>query len=308
MGYFLGFIAPLRDPQGRFRASWGGQPTMYDYWTKESYSGFVAESGYHKARITELQDRGCEVIFSVGGAAAAPLEEKIEPTEAVTEYLACLDNYNTSYLDFDIEGSALTSPEMMDRHIQVLLGLRDQRPDLRISHTFAVDIDGWNHHTIALVKKMAAVEYVPDIVQGMLMEMRDPDNDYWKATRMAAEAMVTQMTDSSAWGHVWDRPAAYRHFGACPMYGVNNNNKIFTLEHMEKLLHYAKEHQIAVLSGWDAWRDNNQCNPEAGINPPCKTVPPLSHADNKYACTHVQQQPGEFSRLVAAYTPQTVAR
>lgn len=300
-GYFLGFVAPLLDKNtGKVRASWGKNATMYDAHDGKTHSGFLAESTYLKARIAELHQRGCQIILSAGGSTAPPLEQDMSVRDAIAEYIAILDNYGTNYLDFDIEGNALATQEQMDRHAEVLLGLRTQRPDVRISHTFSVDIDGWNHHTIALVKTIAAAGYVPDVVQGMLMEMRDPDGDYWLATRRASEAMITQMIADWAWGKVWTtREQAYRHFGMCPMFGVNNNRKFFTLDHMRSLVRYATEKDVAVVAGWDAWRDHNQNNPDSGINPPCGL-----EVKNIYACTHVAQQPGQFARIVGSFPLQ----
>lgn len=304
-GFFLGFIAP-REIEGRWRATWAALEKVYDKYERSededcsspnygtTHTSTTADSGYLKWLITPLQEQGVKFALSVGGANAHPLEEYTTVEEAVREYIDSLDNYDTVFLDFDIEGSALATDELRDKHVLVLNEIRRQRPDIKISHTLAVDRDGWNHSTIRLMDKVAASGFKPDLVMGMLMEMRGSE-DYLAITKMSAEAMVAQMREKFGWSET----EAWHRFGACPMYGENYNKRVFLPADMRCLVEWARGKGIAVMSGWDATRDYNQANPQRT----CEETPDCSGAAGGLdGCTKVHQEHLEFCKATAGYT------
>ncbi|WP_367139630.1 hypothetical protein [Saccharothrix sp. HUAS TT1] len=308
-GLFLGFLAP-RQVDGRTRATWAGLGSTWDKYEPipdsecrpgpndgRTHSSVAAESGYLKWLIQPLQQRGTKFVISVGGASAHPIEEADDLTaaDAAQEYLAVLDNYGTNLIDFDVEGSALGTDAYRRKHADVLAEIRRLRPEVRISHTLPVDRDGWNPSTIALMTVLAGSDYKPDLLMGMLMEMRGSE-DYWQITRMSAEAMVEQT--AATFG--WTTAQAWSRFGACPMYGQNWNKRVFTVEHMRSLVAFAQEKNIAVVSGWDATRDYNQVNPDRACEdtPDC---PPQPGEGSLNTCTRTPQDHLQFSRLAASY-------
>lgn len=313
-GFFLGFWAPVKI-NGRWRLTWGGYDEMTDKYEpqpdtactagkQDKVTAVAADTPYLTWLTRDIQKRGGVIIPSVGGSASHPIEQEPDVTvdEAVAEYLAALDNYGTEFLDFDIEGQGLTTLEQQRKHVQVLLKLRERRPALRISHTFSIDIDGYNHHTLSLVDQMAIAGYKPDMVQGMLMEMRVINGDYFQSLKAGAEWMVKHHCEKFGWSEAesWSR------LGLCPMFGANNGaatnpKMVTTVNHMRQLVTLATDKGVATVSGWSANRDYNANNPDQKCEQTqnCTVGPPFN---NIYACTHVEQQHAEFSKIAATYT------
>lgn len=317
-GFFLGFWTPRREPDGSWRLTWGGYDRAVDKYEPipdteclsaggTVHSHLAASTGYLKWLTTDIQAAGGTIIPSVGGANGHPLEQHPEVTidEAVSEYIAALDNYGTRFIDFDIEGGALTTAEQQRRHVQVLLEIRRRRPDIKISHTFAVDIDGYNHHTRALVAEMAGQGYIPDMIMGMLMEMRVAQSgSYYDSLILGAEWMARHHREVFG----WSEQESWRRLGLCPMFGANNGvssdaRKVTTIQDMRRLVEFAKQKGVATVSGWSANRDYHAHNPDQACEdtPNCPPGPPYPSI---YNCTHVDQAHAEFSKLAAGYTRQ----
>jgi hypothetical protein len=313
-GFFLGFLTP-RTVAGVQRLAWGGYEKMTDKYEprqdseckagrQEPVSSLAGDSPYLRWLTRDIQAEGGIIIPSVGGASGHPIEQEpdVSVEHAVEEYLAAVDNYATHFLDFDIEGSALGSVELQRKHVQVLNELRRRRPELKISHTFAIDTDGYNHLTISLVEQMVAGGYKPDMVMGMLMEMKVVNDDYFQSLVAGAEWMVRYHCEKFG----WSEQESWSRLGLCPMFGANigaaeDSRKVTTVEHMRKLVELARAKGVATVSGWSANRDYNAHNPDQKCEdtPSCHAGPPYS---NVYACTHVDQEHAEFSKIAATYT------
>ncbi|KGI79384.1 hypothetical protein IL38_24115 [Actinopolyspora erythraea] len=316
-GFFLGFWT-AKEKSGGYHLTWGGYDSAFDKYEPlpddeftgtdgRTHSSLATNSQYLQWLTRDIQSEGGVIIPSVGGAAGHPLEQhpEVDLDDAANEYVEALDNYNTTYLDFDIEGSALTSEDQRRRHVTVLTKIRSRRPDIQISHTFAVDIDGYNHHTQSLVAEMTRQGYVPDIVMGMLMEMRvAEDGSYYTSLKRTAEAMVA--ANSAAFG--WSTEESWHRAGLCPMFGANNGvandaRKVTTVKHMRRVIsEIARPHEVAVVSGWSANRDYHTANPhqKQEQTPSCPPGPPYPSI---YSCTHVEQEHSEFSKIAATYVP-----
>lgn len=296
-GLFLGFAVAGKHEATRGRLTWGGNQEMWDSVSQEGSSGIVAESTYKLAEIRAMQSQGFTPILSIGGAAGGPIEQDVTDVDAiVAEYEEVLDQYGLSHLDFDFEGGVEHDGPAMARHVQAITKLLARRPGLRYSYTLSVNTFGFNSGGKNLLSTLAKGGLRPHAIQGMLMEMGELSQDRWEVARRSTEAMVVDIRNA---GFGWTDTEIWQRIGMCPMYGRNNDGTKFTLDHMRLLVEFAREHDVAVVSGWDAYRDHNQWR-----IPQCST----NEGSDNGMCTYVQQEPLDFSRLAADYTHRPAQR
>jgi hypothetical protein len=330
-GFFLGFWSPYTI-NGECRLTWGGrnyktthitdmyepnpdykcEPQPLDKRTEHCLT--VTDTGYLKWLTKDIQDAGGTIIPSVGGATGHLIEQEqdIPPTKeivtlAVGEYLGGIKNYNTKFLDFDIE-SRLTDNQR-ETHIEVLLEIRTQCPDVKLSHTLPINTGGYNDQTLKLLNAMVnhKPKYVPDMIMGMLMEMNVIDDDYFTSAKKCAEWMAKKHQDTFG----WSESESWARLGLCPMFGANlgavkDSRKVTTIAHMQKLVKFAQTHGVATVSGWSANRDYDQNNPdqECEGTQKCSNGPPYPSSCIPF-CTLVSQKEAEFSRIAGTYTGKT---
>jgi len=63
----------------------------------------------------------------------------------------------------------------------------------------------------------------------------------------------------------WSSAEVWQHISACPMFGRNNNGKIFTLENQRDLNAYCQEKGMPIMSGWDMMRDIRMTPGQIGL-------------------------------------------
>ena len=103
-------------------------------------------------QIAAIRSRGGNVIVSFGGAGGTELA-LAEPDVAMlaAKYQSVIDQYKLTWLDFDIEGSALEKKDVNQRRNDALAILQKKYPGLIISYTLPVDPNGISDESIALL-------------------------------------------------------------------------------------------------------------------------------------------------------------
>lgn len=123
--YTIAFI--IADKQGN--PAWDGR--------------FPMEQNLYADQIREIRRRGGDVIVSFGGGAGTELalaETNAAALEA--KYQSVVTRYQLTWLDFDIEGDALTNTAVNQERNTVLARLQQKNPGLIVSYTLPVDPDG----------------------------------------------------------------------------------------------------------------------------------------------------------------------
>ncbi|HYO51485.1 fibronectin type III domain-containing protein [Archangium sp.] len=299
-GYFLGFLVAIGG--GDRKVYWGGNKVPVDSNIGDGgteFPGDATQSDYGKEDIARFRAKGGKVILSFGGASGVPVEEEETNVETlVNTYDAIINNYQVTHLDFDFEGGFISNKEALDRHIQAIIGVRLKHPELQVSYTLPADgqpgvLEGFNSDGVAFINALAEAGVEPSLFNGMLMEFgeRSP-TDLFEACRIGLEGMHQQI--KTAFPH-WSDAKVWRRMGACPMFGKNNNRKVFTLENQRQLVTYALEKGLGCLAGWDATRDANQ-----GALPECDNL----EGSDMYKCTYVRQSPFDFAKIINTFQPE----
>ena len=267
--------------------------------SEPSWGGYYSvDSGYRGDQIDALRDLGGEVLVSFGGAAGTPLAAAISDVDDLTQaYQAVVDQYDLTWIDFDVEGAWVADDVSIDRRSQAIRNLQDQAAldgkPLEVWFTLPVLPSGLTNDGLHVVE--SALSHGVDIggVNIMAMDYGDsaapnPDGqmgDYaiqaasslFNQMRGAYDAAGVQVTDAELWSLV----------GVTPMIGQNDvMSERFYLEDAEKLLAFADEVGMGFLSAWSANRDA-----------PCETLGQLA-----LNCSGVPQEPFEFSQTLGQFT------
>lgn len=276
-GFRVGFLST--QPGGAKKLLWGGSPTVVDAASEKSLSGDATTSDYGKTDFAAFRKAGGQVILSFGGASNVPLEaEETDVANIVSAYEGVLGNYPLNYLDFDFEGGFIGNIPALERHTAAIAQIIRGNPGLKLSYTLPVDgapgLMGFNPDGVLLLQRLASAGIQPSLINGMSMEFgQGSSTNLFEASVGALNGMFTQIR--SIWPS-WNESQVWQHIGICPMFGRNNNGKVFTLENMHQLSRFAADRKIGCLSGWDATRDMN-------------------------GTTGATQEPYAFSKIIARY-------
>jgi hypothetical protein len=123
--FTLAFI--IADPSNN--PAWYGQIQMAD--------------NFYTNQVGAIRNRGGDVIISFGGEGGKELA-LVETNMTLLEdkYQSVIDHYQLTWLDFDIEGKALSNAGANQRRNVALATLQTKNPGLIISYTLPVDPDG----------------------------------------------------------------------------------------------------------------------------------------------------------------------
>jgi hypothetical protein len=88
----------------------------------------------------------------------------------VPAYQRVIDQYNFTYLDFDIEGAALNDAVANDARNNALVTLRKNNPKIKISYTLPVLPDGLTLDGVNLLKSIVKAGLVVDRINLMTMD------------------------------------------------------------------------------------------------------------------------------------------
>lgn len=244
------------------------------------FNAYDPRAAWAKDQIDAVRAAGGDVKVSFGGASGIELAQACSSVDALTaEYAAVVDAYNLSYVDFDIEGSAVAEPASISLRSQALAKLQQTHPNLRISLTLPVlptGLDG-NGMNVLNAAKNAGVNL--DMVNAMAMDYYQ-SVDYGDAAVQAANSVFSQLksvypgkSDAQLWAMV----------GITPMLGQNDDGHIYDQADARQLVSFAQSKHLGMLSYWEEGRDANACNGAL------------------YKCTNIAQSPYEFSKIFAAY-------
>jgi chitinase len=137
--YTLAFITA--DTAGN--AAWGSVvPTSQKFYIEE---------------LTALRTLGGDAIVSFGGAIGQELAlVTLDATELQKKYQGVIDTYQFKWVDFDVEGSAITNAAANTRRAKAIAGLKKANPNLIVSLTLPVMNTGLTGEGIALIQNIVA--------------------------------------------------------------------------------------------------------------------------------------------------------
>jgi hypothetical protein len=245
------------------------------------FNAYDPRSGWDLDQINALRAAGGDVKISFGGASGIELAQACPDVNSLTaEYQAVVSAYRLTYIDFDIEGSAVAEPASIALRSQAMARLQAANPSLKISLTLPVLPEGLTSDGLNVVKAARDAGVNLDIVNIMAMDYYR-SGDYGALALQAAQSTYNQLATlypSRTSAQLW------RMLGVTPMLGQNDDGHVFGQSAAHGLVSFAQQHHVGELAFWEVTRDRNACNGAL------------------YQCTNVPQQPYEFAKIFAPYT------
>jgi hypothetical protein len=246
------------------------------------FNAFDPRTAWSKDQIDAIRARGGDVKISFGGASGLELAQSCTSAAlTAAEYLAVINAYSATYIDFDIEGGAVVDAASVTRRSQALAMVQAARPNVRISLTLPVLPEGLTADGLNVVRSARDAGVNLDLVNVMAMDYQRPTGNYGTFAVQAGQSTVNQLRTlypAKTTAQLW------RMVGVTPMLGQNDDGGIFTLAGAQQLVSSAQTNHMGMLSYWEETRDRNACTGAL------------------FMCTNVTQTPYQYSRIFAAFT------
>jgi hypothetical protein len=212
---------------------------------------FGMEENLYADQINGIRERGGDVIVSFGGEGGTELAIAETNTATLeTEYDSVISRYRLTWLDYDVEGRALSNAAANRRRNAALAGLQAKHPGLRISYTLPVDPQGIpaEARTLLADAKARGVQ----VYSANVMTM-DFGAHYSKGKKMSDVAVASALKAHEQCAAI--DPEI--QIGLTPMIGQNDQRgEIFTLEDARALMRWARAQPwICSVSFWASNRD-----------------------------------------------------
>ncbi|MFF4347751.1 chitinase [Streptomyces sp. NPDC001530] len=239
-----------------------------------------------KSRISALKESGASVRVAFGGASGKELASTCDSASGLAAaYGAALDAAGSTQADFDIEGDELTDSDSVALRSKAIALLQKERTDLKVSFTLPVMPSGLDDDSLALLE--SANDHAVKVSTVNIMTMNYGSSyagDMGDYAETSAEAAHDQLADvfglSSA--------GAWQGLALTSMIGVNDvDNETFTLADAAQVRTFAEEKQIAWVSMWSTFRDQ-QCEDDDSASDDAATN-----------CSGVTQSSGAFAEALA---------
>ena len=240
------------------------------------------DKNLYAEQINEIRGRGGDVIVSFGGEAGKEMAiAETAPAALEVKYQSVIDRYKFTWLDFDIEGNALSRMEANQRRNGVLARLQSKNPGLIISFTLPVDPDGIPRKARRLLEDAKANGVKVYSVNVMTMDY----GEHRSKGKKMSDVSIASALKAHQQCHQID-PAI--QIGLTPMIGQNDERgEIFTLEDARILKTWADAQPwICSLSFWSSNRDSGRHGKK----------------DNANTASGIEQKPWDFTRVFKSFT------
>ncbi|MEU1402497.1 chitinase [Streptomyces sp. NPDC005728] len=239
-----------------------------------------------KSRIAGLKQDGATVRVSFGGASGKELAATCDSASALAAaYAGALDAAGSAQADFDIEGAQLTDGASVALRSKAIARLQKERPGLKVSFTLPVMPSGLDADGLALLESANTYDVQVSTVNLMTMNYGESYTgdmgDYALTSAKAAHTQLKKVFGLSEAG-------AWRGMALTSMIGVNDvDGETFTLSDAAQVRTFAEEKEIAWVSMWSAFRDQQ-----------CEDFDSAS-GDAATDCSGVSQSSGAFAKAFA---------
>jgi hypothetical protein len=246
------------------------------------YGRIPMDENLYADQINTIRKQGGDVIVSFGGADGTELA--IAETNSAwleAKYQSVIDEYKFNWLDFDIEGDALTNQSANERRNLVLARLQAKNPGLIISYTLPVDPGGISVESRGLLADAKAKGLKVHSVNVMTMDF----GAHFSTGRRMSDVSIASAIKAHEQCQAID---AAIQIGLTPMIGQNDQHgEIFTQEDARALMKWAQAQPwICSLSFWASNRDAGKPGKKGTGN----------HTSG------IEQKPWEFTSIFEPFT------
>ena len=231
-----------------------GQPAW------DGSSELRTSTGYYLDQIQELRAHGGDVLISFGGEAGVELAINTpDAGQLESKYQSVIAQYRLTWMDFDIEGKALSKVEANQRRDSVLKQLQTKNPGLKISFTVPVNPSGLENESVVMIKDAFEKGVAIESVNIMTM---DYGTNISRGRKMGGLAV---MAANGTHRQLQPIDPAIK-IGLTPMIGRNDVKvEIFSLEDARTVMDFARKTPwIRSVSFWSVNRDRPPTSGKGG--------------------------------------------
>lgn len=197
-------------------------------------------------------------------------------------YLKVINAYHLLAIDIDIEHTEMANHTSRQKVVDALGIVRRQNPDLWISMTIGTNQDGPDAKGLSLISDAANAGLWINAWTVMPFDFVAPISDMGKVSIQAAEGLKRDLMQA----YHTSAAVTYRTMGISSMNGhTDETDETVTKADFMQMLRYVDQHHLARFTFWATNRDR-----------PCDAV---NHDSS--SCSGINQQPYEFTRMIAAY-------
>lgn len=218
---------------------------------KPSFDGTMPADRFLK-EAKAIRAAGKDIRIAFGGASGRELATDLRDEKALlAAYRSVVDLYECRYLDFDIEGAAVSDVETNARRNRALKKLQDACPGLKIDFTVAVMPSGLPREVLAMLEDASAAGVKINSVNIMAMNYHDDPKSDMGALAISAARSTKKQLDAAKIGA--------SGVGITPMIGKNDTSEVFALSHAKTVVDFARSTPwVNFLGFWALGRDNPQ--------------------------------------------------
>ena len=233
-----------------------------------SWGGLGLESDFYRDEVDGIRDNGGNVLVSFGGANGIELALDCPDVESLqAAYQAVIDRYDLTWIDLDIEGTAVADRASVDLRNKALQRLQAANPNLKVSYCLPVLPSGLDQNGLYLLDNAKENGVRIDVVDVMAMDYGDSPapNPEGQMGKYAIDA------GNSAWSQM-QAHGIETTIGVAPMIGQNDvASERFYLADAEELLAWALENDwVSLIAMWSVSRDNGGC--PGTLSPKCSGI------------------------------------
>lgn len=218
------------------------------------------------ARTAQLRQQGGSVSVSFGGQANQEIAVGCsDPGQLIDAYMAPIQRYKATTVDFDLEGQSLADTAANARRATAVATIQKRmaksETPLRVWLTLPVSASGLTAEGVAAVKSMLDAKVDLAGVNAMTMDFgpgEGADDDMVGTIERALNA--TQQQVQALWreaGLPSSAGAAWGHVGVTPMLGVNDiADQRLTTGDARELAAFVNKRGIPRVSAWSLNRDS----------------------------------------------------
>ncbi|KAJ3155545.1 hypothetical protein HDU89_006511 [Geranomyces variabilis] len=213
-------------------------------------------SGFYLDVLTKLRTMGGDAIISFGGASGQELAIPVTNVKTLTaKYQSVIDAYSATWIDFDIEGSAISNTAANDRRNQAITALQAANPGLKVGFTVAVMPNGVDTTVLALLKSAAKYNTKIDVLNIMAMDY-GPGAAPNGGTGMGDYAIAAA---KETYSQLQAAGFSDTKVGVTPMIGQNDvQGEIFRLADAKALVAWASgQSWVGEIAMWSVNRDTS---------------------------------------------------
>jgi hypothetical protein len=239
--------------------------------------------GADQSGIEAVRAAGGDVDVSFGGWSGKKLGSACKTPEALAAaYQKVIDAYSLHAIDIDIEHGEFTNKKTRLRVVAALAAIQRANAGLEISVTFGTGETGPDRDGQSLIADAAAIGFQPSVWTIMPFDFGAPVADMGQTSIRAAEGLEREV----ATRYGLSAAQAYEHIGISSMNGTTDeSDETVSAANFEAMLAFAQQHHLGRLTFWSVNRDR-----------PC-----AAKGSESDACSGIEQQPYEFSDLLAQY-------